>query len=180
MSEFTARVQQDGDTLRALARANASGADFAFAATQFAQSAPKYASQVLREIMFDADAGREARLAAAAALGKLNNQNDFNVVLSAFILNKTDDPLVLIKALGEFGNTAAVTALISAYAAAAWPTRLAIVEALARLGDPETLNFFSELFNDTIPPPQGVPYDASTHKAIVQLAGETMSKFLVF
>lgn len=176
---FSDQLREEGNRLREHARTEGQLKVFQEAMAGFIARAGANASLVLREILFERNARYPQRLAAATQLGRMNNQNDFNMILSAFILNQIDNRLLLIKALGDFGNTAAVTALIAAYAGADWPTRLALVEALSRLPDPETLNFFSQIFNEAVPPPPDGRIDEQLQGQIADLAGTTLSKFMV-
>src|SRR5438552_3846658 len=107
---FSEQLREEGMRLRDLARSEGHPGAFHQAMAAFAGRAGANAGLPLREILFDQTARYENRVAAAVQLGRINNQSDFNVVLSQFILNQIDRREVLIRALGEFGNTAAVTA----------------------------------------------------------------------
>lgn len=179
VEDYAQQTREQAQRLKDLARQEGRSVEFQEAMAHYVARLGGNASSVLREILFDATACLAQRAAAAVQIGRLNNQNDFNMVLSAFILNQIDNRHLLIKALGEFGNTAAVTALISAYSGADWATRLALVEALSRLPDPETLNFFSQLFNQVVPPPPDGRVDEPIQTQIAELAGTTLSKFMV-
>ncbi|PIQ27584.1 hypothetical protein COW36_16385 [bacterium (Candidatus Blackallbacteria) CG17_big_fil_post_rev_8_21_14_2_50_48_46] len=105
---------------------------------------------LLKQLFFAPEIHPRVRYMLAQRLGKMGPIQLFQQLLSYFILRKFPDTLSLISALRSFNQPEAVPALVDYYPHASYREQLEIIETLAQVSAPETVEFLSQIFNDQI------------------------------
>lgn len=105
---------------------------------------------VLKKLFFSPETHPRVRYMLAGRLGGLAPYELFQQLLSYFILHKFPDTLALIAALRGFRRSDVLPALIDYYPRASYREHLEIIETLAQISAPETVEFLSRIFNEQI------------------------------
>jgi len=132
---------------------------------------------LLKNLFFAPEIHPRVRYMLAQRIGKIGPLQLFQQLLSYFILNKFPDTLSVIAALRSFGNADAVPALIDYYPQANYREQLEIIETLAHVSAPETIEFLSQIYNEQVAyahPPDKKELDEIRHKASSALSKKIM------
>jgi hypothetical protein len=105
---------------------------------------------ILKKLFFAPETHPRVRYTLAGRLGALAPYQVFQQLLSYFILHKFPDTLALIAALRSFDRPDILPALMDYYPQATYREQLEIIEALAQISAPETVEFLSQIFNEQI------------------------------
>ena len=109
------------------------------------------AHTLIKILFFSPETHPVVRYALAPQLGQINNPQLFNQVLSYLILKASADTLSLIRALKYFARPEAIVTLIQSFQQDNFlPERLEILDALASIHTPETIEFLSQVYNNQI------------------------------
>jgi hypothetical protein len=129
---------------------------------------------LLKNLFFAPEIHPRVRYMLAQHLGKIGPIQLFQQLLSYFILNKFPDTLSLIAALRSFGHIDAVPALMDYYPNASFREQLEIIDSLAHIAAPETVEFLSQIYNEQID--YAHTLDASERNEIRHRASSALSK----
>lgn len=132
----------------------------------------------LRDLFFQAETETLLRRDLALRIGRSRHKQLFNLVLGHFLLGGEPDRIALAMALGEFAEPTTVPPLIERWTEADLQERLAIMKALENMPIPQTLEFFSQVFNGERVIP-GDP-DAEQIRLIRKAAGDALSRHITF
>lgn len=105
---------------------------------------------VARSLFFAPETHPRVRYMVAETLGKLGQKQLFQQLLSHFILRKFPDTRALIAALRSFSDPEALPALADYYTQAQYRECLEIIEAVAKIQAPETVELLSKIYNEQI------------------------------
>ena len=130
----------------------------------------------LRDLFFQPETDLLLRRDMALRIGRTRHPQLFNLVLGHFLLSGEPDRLALIAALGEFANAGTAPALIERWEEADFHERLALMKAMERLSIPQTLEFFSQVFNGE----RAIPGDPDPEQVrlIRKAAGDALSRHM--
>lgn len=105
---------------------------------------------VAKTLFFSPEIHPQVRYKIGTVLGRFKNPQIFNQILSHFILRNFPDRMALICALKSFANMESVPALKEYYREASYREKLEIIDALAAVQTPETVEFLSQIYNQQI------------------------------
>lgn len=132
---------------------------------------------LLKNLFFAPEIHPRVRYMLAQRIGKIGPVQLFQQLLSYFILNKFPDTLSVIAALRSFGHPDAVPALIDYYPQANYREQLEIIETLAHVSAPETIEFLSLIYNEQVTyarPPEKAELDEIRHRASSAMSKKIM------
>lgn len=136
------------------------------------------ALHIAKTLFFAEETHPQVRYQVANTLGKSNNQTLFNQLLSYLILRNFFDPLALIAALKGFANPTAVASLVQHYRSyATFEECLEIIDAVAAVQSPETIEFLSQVYNHQLVPSS--PLQPTDMKQIRECASSALSRQLM-
>lgn len=129
---------------------------------------------LLKQLFFAPEIHPRVRFMLAQRLGQIGPHQLFQQLLSYYILRKFPDTLSLIAALRSFNRAEAVPALIDHYPEATYREQLEIIETLAQVSAPETIEFLSRIFNEQVNYQH--PLDTEQYEEIRQRASSALSR----
>lgn len=138
------------------------------------QNNKQNALYLLKKLFFAPETHPRVRYVLAGRLGKLAPYQLFQQLLSYFILHKFPDTVALIAALRSFNRSDALPALIDYYPQATYREQLEIIDTLAQISAPETVEFLSRIFNEQIQYQAEIP--AEHQHELRQRASSALSK----
>lgn len=138
------------DQIRAVAQRDTSLEQIRIFVDQLIQQDKVKALSVVKQLFFAPETHPQVRFMLAQRLGQIAPHQLFQQLLSYYILRKFPDTLSLIAALRSFKHAEAIPALIDHYPEATYREQLEIIEALAQISAPQTVEFLSRIFNNQI------------------------------
>jgi HEAT repeat protein len=129
----------------------------------------------LRDLFFQSETDVVTRRELAVRIGRTRHSQLFNLVFGHFLLGGDPERLALVIAIGEFAQPTTVPALIERWDEADYQERQAILTALENVPIPQTLEFYSQLFNAEREIPAADPTQV---RALRKQAGDALSKHL--
>jgi hypothetical protein len=129
----------------------------------------------LRDLFFQAETDVITRREIAGRIGRTRHSQLFNLVFGHFLLGGEPERVALVIALGEFAQPTTVPALVERWDEADFQERQAILTAMENVPIPQSLEFFSQLFNAERDIPGADPTQARTLR---KQAGDALSRHL--
>jgi HEAT repeat protein len=129
----------------------------------------------LRDLFFQPETDVITRREIALRMGRTRHSQLFNLVFGHFLLGGDPERVALVIALGEFSQPTTVPALIERWDDADYQERQTILDAMEKVPIPQSLEFFSELFNGERDIPGADPTQV---KALRKQAGDALSRHL--
>jgi len=108
------------------------------------------ALHIAKSLFFSPETHPRVRYGIGELMGSFKNPQIFNQILSYFILKNFPDRMALICSLKSFANLESVPALEAYYKEASHRERLEIIDALAAVQSPDTIEFLSQIHNQQI------------------------------
>lgn len=133
---------------------------------------------IVKTLFFEETTHHHVRYEIAKIVDNFYSQQFFNQVLSYFILKNFSDRISIIRALKSFAKAESVPSLIQFYKeSATWPERLEVIDTLAAIPAPETIEFLSQIYNQQIHYQDNA--DETMIASIRERASSAMSKQLM-
>jgi hypothetical protein len=102
---------------------------------------------LLKEIFFHPLTAHKIRLEIGKIIASTKNKQVYNLLVSYLILRNFSDLSAVIYTLGEYGNKEVYSFLVREFPTCNFDAKLQVVSAIEKIKSPESLEFFSKIYN---------------------------------